>query len=104
MEINLLKKLKGTFLATSLCLAIFLFPLKGKALTVQEVPNPRQEVYGAWVTDMAEILTDSTEAQLNQMIEELEAKNGTEIAVVTVAETAPAASPKEFTTELFRAY
>ncbi|KST68298.1 TPM domain-containing protein [Mastigocoleus testarum] len=101
MKINLLKKLESTLLASSLCLAVFLFPLKSEALTVQEVPNPRQEVYGAWVTDMAEILTDSTEAQLNQMIEELEAKNGTEIAVVTVAETAPAASPKEFTTELF---
>ena len=104
MKINLLKKIKGTLLASSLCLAVFLLPLKSEALTVEEVPNPRQEVHGAWVTDMAEILTDSTEAQLNQMIEQLEVKNGAEIAVVTVAETAPAASPKEFTTELFRAY
>ncbi len=35
------------------------------------------------------------------MIEQLEAQNGTELAVVTVPLTAPAASPKEFTTELF---
>ena len=101
MKINLLKKLKGTLLASLLCLAVFLFPLKSEALTVQEVPNPRQEVYGAWVTDMAEILTDFTEAQLNQMIKQLEVKNGTEIAVVTVPETTPAASPKEFATDLF---
>ncbi|MGK7947684.1 MAG: YgcG family protein [Xenococcaceae cyanobacterium] len=100
MKANLPKKLKSTLLASSLCLAVFLFPLKSEALTVEEVPNPRQ-VYDGWVTDLAEILTDSTEAQLNQTLEQLEAKNGTEMAVVTVPETAPAASPKEFTTELF---
>ena len=100
MKANLLKKTQHILLASSLCFAVFLFPLKSEALTVQEVPNPRQ-VYGGWVTDMAEILTDSTESQLNQMIEQLEANNGTEIAVVTVPETAPATSPKEFTTELF---
>ncbi|MDJ0535359.1 MAG: LemA family protein [Xenococcaceae cyanobacterium MO_207.B15] len=100
MKTNLLKKTQRIFLASSLCLAVFLFPLKSEALTVQEVPNPRQ-LYSGWVTDSAEILTDSTEARLNQMIEQLEAQNGTELAVVTVPETAPAASPKEFTTELF---
>ena len=100
MKANLLKKTQRTLLASSLCLAVFLFPLKSEALTVLDVPNPRQ-VYSGWVTDMAEILTDSTEAQLNQMIEQLEAQNGTELAVVTVPLTAPAASPKEFTTELF---
>ena len=100
MKANLHKKIQHTFVASSLCLAVFLFPLKSEALTVQEVPHPRQ-VYSGWVTDMAEILTDSTEAQLNQMIEQLEANSGTELAVVTVPLTAPAASPKEFTTELF---
>ena len=100
MKVNLDKNLKRTLVASSLCFAVLLFPLKSEALTVQEVPNPRQ-VYGGWVTDMAEILTDSTETQLNQIIEQLEAKNGTELAVVTVPETAPAGSPKEFTIELF---
>ncbi len=84
----------------SLCVAFFLVPSPGLALTVQEVPNPRQ-VSGGWVTDKAEILQPETETQLNQMIARLEAKNGAEIAVVTVPETAPAASPKEFTTNLF---
>jgi uncharacterized protein len=85
---------------SSLCVAFFLVPCPGLALTVQEVPNPRQ-VSGGWVTDKAEILQPETETQLNQMIARLEAKNGAEIAVVTVPETAPAASPKEFTTNLF---
>jgi uncharacterized protein len=84
----------------SLYVAFFLVPCPGLALTVQEVPNPRQ-VSGGWVTDKAEILQPETETQLNQMIARLEAKNGAEIAVVTVPETAPAASPKEFTTNLF---
>jgi uncharacterized protein len=35
------------------------------------------------------------------MIDELGAKNGAEMAVVTVLETSPAASPKEFATKLF---
>jgi len=35
------------------------------------------------------------------MITQLEAKNGSEIAVVTVPETAPSASPKAFATSLF---
>jgi uncharacterized protein len=53
------------------------------------------------VTDKAEILKPETETQLNQTIDQLEAKNGAEMAVVTVQETAPAASPKEFATKLF---
>ncbi len=100
MKVNLHKNLKRTLLASSLCFTVFFLPLKSEALTVQEVPNPRQ-VSSGWVMDHAEILTDSTEAQLNQIIKQLEAKNGAEIAVVTVPETFPAASPKEFTTELF---
>ncbi len=75
-------------------------PLPSFALTVQQVSNPRQQYHG-WVTDMAEILSPSTETQLNQMISDLEAKNGSEIAVVTVPETQPAATPKEFATKLF---
>lgn len=97
MKTNLLKR---TLCAGSLCLAVFLSPLPSLALTVREVPNP-QQVYGGWVTDMAEVLTPETESHLNQIISQLEAKNGTEIAVVTVPTTASAVSPKVFTTELF---
>jgi uncharacterized protein len=93
-------KIKQTLWVSPFCLAIFLSPLKSQALTIQEVPNPRQ-VNGTWVTDMVGILDESTEAQLNSMISELERHNGTEIAVVTVPETAPSASPREFATALF---
>jgi uncharacterized protein len=50
---------------------------------------------------MADILSPATETNLNQQISQLEAKNGSEIAVVTVPDTAPSASPKEFATTLF---
>ncbi|MEG4313307.1 MULTISPECIES: TPM domain-containing protein [unclassified Microcoleus] len=83
-----------------LCFSAIAFPLTSQAITVQEVPNPRQ-VNNTWVTDKANILSNSTETQLNQMISDLEAKNGSEIAVVTVTGTKPSATPKAFATELF---
>jgi len=86
-----------------LCFSAMAFPLTSQAITVQEVPNPRQ-VNNTWVTDNANILSDITETQLNQMISDLEAKNGSEIAVVTVPDTKPSATPKAFATELFNSW
>jgi len=83
-----------------LCFSAIAFPVTSQAITVQEVPNPRQ-VNNTWVTDKANIISDSSETQLNQMISDLEAKNGSEIAVVTVPDTKPSATPKAFATELF---
>lgn len=80
-----------------------LFPLTASALSVQEIPNPRR-VNSGWVTDMANILSNDTEVQLNQMIATLEAKNGSEMAIVTVPTTAPAPSPKIFATSLFNTW
>ncbi|MGB3695166.1 MAG: TPM domain-containing protein [Spirulinaceae cyanobacterium] len=85
------------------CLSALILSSPSQALNIQEVPNP-QQVYGGWVTDMANILSDGSEAELNQIISQLEETNGTEIAVVTVQETTPAASPKEFATELFNSW
>lgn len=83
-----------------LSLGVMVFPLPASAVQIEEVLNPRQS-QGVWVTDMAEVLSSSTEAELNEMIADLEAHNGSEIAVVTVPETAPSATPKVFATELF---
>lgn len=83
-----------------LCFSAIAFPVTSQAVTVQEVPNPRR-VNNTWVTDSANILSDSTEVQLNQMISDLEVKNGSEIAVVTVPDTKPSVTPKAFATELF---
>jgi uncharacterized protein len=96
-------QVKRLLKASSFTVAVVLFPLVGLAVDVKDVPNPRQ-INNTWVTDMAEILDEPTEAQLNSVISQLERSNGTEIAVVTVPETAPSASPKEFTTALFKSW
>lgn len=85
------------------CLSVLTFSTFSHSLNLQDVPNPQQE-HGGWVTDMADVISEKGEAELNQMISGLQSTNGTEIAVVTVPETAPAASPKEFATELFNAW
>jgi uncharacterized protein len=97
MQLQSIKK--QIIFSSLLCFSVIAFPVASQAITVQEVPNPRQN--HTWVTDKANILSDSTETQLNQMIAELEAKNGSEIAVVTVPNTKPSATPKAFATELF---
>ena len=53
---------------------------------------------------MADMLSPASEAEINRMITDLEAVNGTEMAVVTVLDTQAAASPKVFATELFNTW
>lgn len=84
-------------------LTVVAVPTSCLALTVQEVPNPRQSNSG-WVTDMADILSPTTEARLNQIVSELEVKNGAEFAIVTVPQTNPDSTPKEFATGLFNTW
>lgn len=72
------------------------------AVTVQDIPNPRR--MNSWVADTADLLTPQTEAEINRTITALEAKNGSEIAIVTVATTKPAQSSKAFATELFNTW
>ena len=72
------------------------------ALTVQDIPNPRR--MNSWVADTADLLTPQTEAEIDRIATELKAKNGSEIAVVTVATTKPAKSSKAFATELFNTW
>ena len=98
LDINM--KLLRSLTILSIGSAIALNPLASKAITVEEVANPRL-ANGGWVTDMADILNSDTEQELNRLISAKEKADGTEIAVVTVPETAPAASPKAFANELF---
>jgi uncharacterized protein len=80
-------------------LGIFLLPQPAWAITLQQVPNPRR--YGGWVSDTANILSSSTENELNRLITQLEQRTGAEMAVVTVPNTQGYATPKAFTTQLF---
>lgn len=93
-------RLKHWFWLGLLCLSCLLTAPVSLALDVKDVPNPRH-TNGGWVTDMAHLLKPGTLAQINQMISQLEANSGAELAVVTVAQTKPASSVKEFATTLF---
>ncbi|QUY43486.1 YgcG family protein [Acaryochloris marina] len=73
-----------------------------RAIAPSDVPNPRQD--NGWVMDMADLLSPDSEAKLNQMITALEETNGAEIAVVTVPNTKPSASPEAYTTKLFNTW
>lgn len=86
--------------ASFFSLVITTVPVASSALTVEQVPNPRQTNRG-WVADTANLLSSDTEAKLNQLISQLEAENGAEIAVVTIPETTPDLTPKQFATSLF---
>lgn len=96
---NLLFRTAKTLLIGVGCLVILPISL-AKAITVQEIPNPRL-VNGGWISDRADILSPQTEIQINRQIDRLEQKNGAEIAVVTLDSTQPSISPRVFARELF---
>jgi len=85
---------------TAVILLLCFWSVPSYALNLQDLPNPRQ-LNGTWVSDTAEMLSPTAESQLNQMIDDLERQNGSEIAVVTVLTTKPYPTPKQFTTALF---
>lgn len=86
-------------LVVALCWVAVGFGNPALAIDLGNIPNPRLD--GSWVADTAEVLTDTTEQQLNSQVARFESKTTIEIAVVTVAETQPLSSPKAFATELF---
>ena len=92
--------LKRIFCPILLGISLLLIAQPSLALTVKDIPNP-QKLNRNWVADTADLLTADTEAKLNSIIWGLERKSSAEIAVVTVAETAPSPTPKDFATELF---
>ncbi|MEM6753648.1 MAG: TPM domain-containing protein [Cyanobacteria bacterium P01_C01_bin.38] len=103
MQRQLFRRQRLIIFAVSLVITLILANIPSYALTVNEVPNPRQQ-NGGWVTDMVDMISPQAETQLNQMISQLEKENGTEIAVVTVPTTKPESTPKAFTTKLFNTW
>lgn len=73
------------------------------AFPIERIPNPRR-IQGNWVSDVANILRPETEQKLNTLINQLQAANGSEMAVVTVPDSTPLATPKELATTLFNAW
>ena len=91
------RRLTG-FLMLLACL--FLVALPAWSGTVDTIANPRQ-TNGSWVSDGAGVLQPQTEARLNQLIDQLEARNGSEIAVVTMDAVPKDQTAKTLATALF---
>ncbi|MCY7274240.1 MAG: TPM domain-containing protein [Phormidesmis sp. CAN_BIN44] len=72
---------------------IVMSPVITTAVTVRDVPASRPH---SWVTDSINILSPQTEAEINRIADQLEAKNSCEIMVVIVPETKGYSSPREF--------
>lgn len=73
------------------------------ALPIDQIPNPRR-IQGNWVSDVANILQPETEQKLNTLINQVQAANGSEIAVVTLPDSTPFATPKNLATTLFNTW
>ena len=73
--------------------ATVIFSVSTSAITVQEIPGLRPN---SWVNDSINILSPKTETEINRVIDQLEAKNRSEIMVITVPETTGYSSPREF--------
>ncbi|GMU57330.1 MAG: hypothetical protein AMXMBFR33_64760 [Candidatus Xenobia bacterium] len=67
------------------------------ATTPDEVPNPRKK--GSWVTDLAGVLSASDRSRIDSLANELQQKNGSQLAVVVLHNTDR--TPKSFATALF---
>ncbi len=93
-------KTLGTLLGLWIALGVGAIPTLVYAVDIREVPNPRKLNKG-WVSDGARVLSPQAIASLNQSLSELEAKTGTELAVVTVTDTQPYPTPKDYATALF---
>ena len=63
------------------------------AVPVETVTTPKPN---GWVNDTVDLLSSATKAEINRQVAQLEAKNQAEIIVLTVADTAPYTSPREF--------
>lgn len=67
------------------------------AITVEEIPSPRPQ---GWVSDVAGILDDGVEQRVDAIAEAVHARDGAELAVVTIRSTG-GAEPRDFATRLF---
>jgi uncharacterized membrane protein YgcG len=93
------KSLRQVFWAGVVILTTLFFAPASLAVPVEAVPNPL--VNGGWVSDVADLLSDTTEATLNQLVSALNEEKGTEVAIVTVPDTSPSETPQQFASELF---
>jgi uncharacterized protein len=77
-----------------------ILPSLANAIPIEQIPKLNQQA-GLWVSDRANLLSSQGIKQISDYIAKLEAETGAEIAVVTVPDTIPYATPKKYATALF---
>jgi len=88
--------MKRLLWSSCLSVAIALGMTPAKAITVQDVPNPRD----SWVIDVANVLSPTTEDRIERLVDDLVDRSNNSIVVVTLPDTVPAASPRQFASDL----
>lgn len=73
------------------------------AQPLRAIPDPRDQP-GSWVSDGADLLGSDTEQRLNSLIQKLYAQNNGEIVIVTLRDSARAATARELAADLFSAW
>ncbi|MBD1997991.1 TPM domain-containing protein [Oculatella sp. FACHB-28] len=91
--------LKRIFGIAFLLLSLMLFTPTALAVSLDAVPNLQQ--FNGRVTDMAEMLSPDTEAELNQLVSKLNTEKGSEVVIITVTETPADITSKQFAASLF---
>lgn len=98
-----MKLIQRSLILLLLCSSLLGIAKPVLAVPIQDIPNPKV-MSNSWVMDKADILTPVIENHLNREISQLEQANGSEIAIVTVPDTKPEATPKQFATQLFNTW
>jgi len=81
-------------------LSLMLFvAIRGEAETLESITNPKR-AGNTWISDMARVLDGGTKRRLNGLLDRLEQRTGSEMAVVTIRRT-DGSTPKQFATLLF---
>ena len=88
------------FLLPFLAVILVSPPSYGKDDSRSAIANSRQEFNG-WVLDKANVLSPEAETKINQLINRLQATNGSEIAVTTITSVPAGQTPKQLATSLF---
>lgn len=68
----------------SLILLVIVVMAFSQQYTVTTVPNPKSTGANTFVSNPNEIISQATESELNNMLQELEARNKSEVAVVVL--------------------
>ena len=82
-------------LKKSFCVLLFSILACARLYSAESVPQPT-----GWVNDFANVISQEYRDKLSSLIQELEEKTSTEIAVVTIASIAPY-DEKEYARMLF---